>query len=136
MKKEAKQLIQCYQCDYCQQSGVGCYEKGQGIECKNHGETIIKGKGKIIVSLPASFNYLVSGATSLTIFESLAYQEKIAPYNVERVPVWKTLDSYGNTIIKGYMPRIDESFVHVIAENVLDKINCLGVCKDIDISKK
>jgi len=135
MKKEIKKMIEIYQCPGCVcGSDISCYEKSDGLECEKHvAGTRMSNVGRFFLGMPKGFCRL--GAcenTKISIFEN--FEDKPGwDYDKFNIPVWKHLDKYGNTLIRGLCPRTNYPFLHIFMGNCLDKIDCLEITqKDID----
>lgn len=133
--------IKNYQCSGCAKGTYPeCFFKSRydGIGCDNHYPgTYINGIGKIFLGMPKGFNRLgINEETKLLIFEK--FSDFINPnnhngYSKFMIPTWKHLDEYGNTLVRVYMPRKNDSCIHIFLENCLDKIDCLEITQeDID----
>lgn len=130
---EIIEAVKEYQCSGC----VGgpfenCFEsKKAGDGCSKHvcGTTLIP-IGRIFLGLPKGFNRKGdSERTDVSIFKS--YDDALTAwgYNWLNIAVWKYLDEFGNTIVRGLSPRINYSWVHVILGDCLDKFDCYEVTK-------
>jgi len=124
-----EEAVKEYQCSGC----VGgpfpdCYktELQYGVTCRGHVPgTGVSYIGRIFLGMPTGFNRLGRAEhTELQIFESIEEEIRFDKFNV---PVWKHLDKYGNTLVRGYRPRINDPFVVVILGNHLDEIDCLEI---------
>ena len=96
----------------------------------HHPATYISGIGKIYLGMPKPFSRLGEfNDMTLHIFKD--YEQYITffklPYNV---PCWKFLDEYGNTLVRGLMPRINRPFICVVLGDCMDKINCVEISKE------
>ena len=136
MEEKVKNAIEQYQCPGCITGcDISCFEQNtvSGVGCGGHyAGTMISSIGKVFLGLPKGFNRLgeIAGFKPL-IFES--YEDSEWEYNMWNVPVWKYLNSDGHTIVRGFMPRRNEPFIHIFLENCMDKINCLEITQaDID----
>jgi hypothetical protein len=129
------EAVKEYQCPGCV-GGEGCYKNddwntwingGKAVSCVNHAAgTILTSIGKILLGLPIGFNRLgPADKMPIQIFE-----EFHGGYGKYNIPVWKYLDSKGNTIIRGISPRINYPFLHIIIGNHLNKIDCLEITDD------
>lgn len=73
--------------------------------------------------MPKGFNRVgPQEKLEINIFPSLGDQ-----YNAFNVPTWKHLNANGHTIVRGMMPRRNQTFLHIFLENCIDKINCLEI---------
>lgn len=124
---EHKSIIENYQCAGCVcGSDTKCYEKGDNVECGKHVVgTRIMGLGRIFLGMPKGFNR--QGPVEdmgMQIFENF---DKGWGYNKLNLPVWKHLDEYGNTLVRGISPRTNTPFLHVFIGDCMDRISCLQI---------
>jgi hypothetical protein len=129
-----EELIKEYQCPGC----IGCdkfEDQGDaGSGCMNHhAATIVYPTvGKIFLGMPKGFDRL--GAVErmpLNIF--LSYDDMVNQEMIVddlNVPVWKYLDKNGNTLIRGFRPRINDPFLFVIGGDCRDKFDCLEITEE------
>ena len=131
----AEQAVKEYQCSGCTN---GPYEEcfsidNKSLACKNHtaGTSIFPQYEKIFLGMPKGFNKIGKNSKidpEIQIFKT--FEQKIDfnwEYDFLNIPVWKYLDKFGNTIIRGYSPRINEGFIHIILEDCIDKIDCFEI---------
>ena len=129
-----KNAIETYQCPGCALgSDTSCYIQGFALECRNHCPGIyVVGTGKIFLGMPKGFNRLGPNEyTKIIIYSKLSDYRGYTKFNV---PVWKHLDKNGNTLVRVYSPRVNETLIHVFLENCLDKIQCIEIT-DEDIAR-
>lgn len=139
MKTKSKSAIENYQCSGCVSgSDISCFKKCKtgGIGCGNHmSGTMISSIGKVFLGLTKGF-------------DRLGYDEKLIPHIYEsfnkcdwsyckfNIPVWKYLNENGHTLVRGLMPRLNQTFIHIYLEDCRDKIDCLEItqqdCDDMD----
>jgi hypothetical protein len=133
MENKIKEAIEEYQCSGCVcGSGIECYEKGGGEECKKHViGTLISGIGKIFLGMPKGFDRLgVFHTQKICIFSTFSNGWG---YNKFNIPVWKYLDQKGNVLVRGLSPRTNTPFLHIFLCDCLKEIDCLEITnKDID----
>lgn len=135
MDKKTKEIIERYQCPGCVcGSDISCYKKdNDGVGCDRHcaGTTIMPQIGRIFLGLPNGFCRLGKCENiKISIFDEF---EKGWEYDKFNVPAWKHLDEYGNTLVRGICPRLNNPWIHIFIGNHLDKIDCLEITqKDID----
>ncbi len=130
MENKIKEAIESYQCVGCiSGSNITCYSKSNtgGIGCGKHmSGTIISGIGKIFLGLPKGFNRLGENKKLIpSIFTS--YNESDWKFDMWNIPTWKHLNEQGHTIVRGYMPRRNEGFIHIFLEDCINKIDCLEI---------
>jgi hypothetical protein len=91
--------------------------------------TIISNIGIVLLGMPKGFNRIGPvGLTIRTLFIFETWEQcQSWPYHKFNVPVWKHLDSHGNTLVRGLSPRTNQPFIHVILGDHLDKISCLEI---------
>lgn len=127
-----KEAVKEYQCLGCMDGSYpDCYktEAGYSISCRKHfAGTIIGGQGKIFLGMPKAFNRLGHyEKMRVNVYED--YNEDVV-FDKFNVPVWKHLDEYGNTLVRGLRPRLNEPFIDVILGNHLDKIDCIEISRE------
>ena len=137
MKIKLKNAIEKYQCCGCVHgSDVSCYEKNDmsGCGCGKHqaGTMLLPIIGTVFLGLPNGFNRLgVFKEMQPNIYEN--FTGSGWEYNTLNVPIWKHLTKEEHTIVKGFMPRLNEPFLHICLENCIRKINCHEITQyDID----
>lgn len=131
--------LQCCGCLYsCSAKGEpDRYEKISpiNIACKNHtpATTRMPG-GKILLGFPNGFNIIGPfEKIELNIFNTFEDMQKAWAFDFFNIASWKHLDAADRVFVRGYCPRINKPFQHVILENCLDKIDCLNVtAEDIE----
>lgn len=138
METKVKKAVERYQCSGCISGcNIKCYEPtipGDGDGCGKHfsGTTII-GIGKVFLGLPKGFNRLghLHNMKPL-IFKSFNDFTETGWSNYDKfnITVWKHLDEHGNTLVRGMIPRKNETFLHIFLENCIDKINCLEISQE------
>jgi len=132
MTDKIKKFVTEYQCSGCGNGDFpDCYtsdDRSKSISCTSHVPgTMIAGIGKIFISLPVGFCQLgIYDDMKIHIFEE--YKE----YDKFNVPVWKYLDSNGNTIVRGLSPRINQPFLHIFKGDHISDIMCIEIT-DADI---
>lgn len=137
MKKEFEAAIKDYQCPGCISGPYpDCFEQQDGsIGCGKHraGTMALPGIGKLFLGLPKGFCRLGQQRDMQPyIFESLEQQHKQWEYDCFNIPVWKYKNEKGHILVRGYMPRVNTGFLHIILKGDIDEINCLEITeKDI-----
>ena len=131
--KEVLKFVEIYQCPGCGLGlGTGCYERNApGVDCKKHvAGTYGTGVGKFLLGMPHGFDR-IDRNTFLKMFRNFKQKNEMrnGDYDKYNIPVWKYLDEYGNTLVRGIMPRIHRIFIHIFLEDCMDKINCLEITK-------
>lgn len=105
-------------CEPNENGGVGCGHHFAG--------TVVGLLGKIFLGLPKGFNRLgVYEGLKPNIYEK--FEDSEWKYNKWNIPVWKFLNKDGHTLVRGFMPRLSEPFIHVFLEDCMAKINCLEI---------
>ncbi len=128
MEAKLKKAIERYQCSGCISGhNTKCFEPNEtGLGCGKHfSGTMVSNIGKIFLGLPKGFNRLGEYKDMQPyIFNNLS---DWGEYNKFNVPVWKHLDEYGNTIVRGLKPRLNTPFIHIILGDARESINCTEV---------
>ncbi|MGR3302889.1 MAG: hypothetical protein ACUZ8I_10365 [Candidatus Scalindua sp.] len=127
-----KKAVESYQCLGCVcGSDIECYEKSEDFACKKHvaGTIIFPQVGKVFLGLPTGFDRL--GANDQMKVNIFYYLKEAWDYDMYNVPVWKHLDEYGNTIVRGLCPRTNWSFLHVILGDCMRDIDCREITKEM-----
>ena len=130
MENKIKDAIGEYQCSGCVCGyNVECFEPNEngGSGCGKHlAGTMISNIGKIFLGLPKGFHRLGHHETLIpniyNTFESSEWK-----YSKFNIPVWKHLNKNGHTLVRGIMPRLNQTFIHIFLENCIDKIDCLEI---------
>lgn len=138
MKDIIKNAIEEYQCPGCVVGGdISCFKSNPdgGVGCGNHmSGTIISNIGNIFLGMPKGFNRLgLNEKMKPQIFESFDINDW-GEYDKWNVPVWKFLNKDGHTLVRGFIPRRNDSFIHIFLEDCRDKINCLELTQE-DVDK-
>lgn len=123
-----KQMIEEYQCPGCVDGPYPeCYEHDpneSSITCTRHiSGSLLMGASKILLGLPRGFNR-IGGGVDMNLFEKFS---EGWGYNQYNIPVWKTLDTNGNTLVRGLSPRINRAFLHVFKGDCMAEISCLDI---------
>lgn len=136
MEKQIKKAIEKYQCSGCANGGnISCFSTySSGIGCgKHYAGTMISNIGSIFLGMPKGFNRLgINNDLKPNIFQK--FEDCDWKYNQWNVPVWKYLNPERHTMVRGFIPRLNGSFIHIFLENCMDKINCLEMTEE-DIDK-
>lgn len=122
-----EEAVQEYQCAGCAGGPFPvCYETNDGEGCSKHcAGTTISAIGRIFLGMPKGFNRLgFCGKTTISIFESI---DAGWGYDLFNVPVWKYLDSNGNTIVRGISPRINLPWIHIFIGDHIEKVDCYEI---------
>lgn len=138
MDKKNSVAVERYQCSGCISGhDISCFEVNErsgGVGCGKHlSGTIISSIGQIFLGLPKGFNRLGHLETMKPlIFKSFKEfsESDWKEYNNFNRPVWKHLDKYGNTLVRGLMPRRNEPFLHIFLENCIRQIDCIEISKE------
>jgi len=133
MEVKNKTAVEEYQFSGCISGyNVECFVKSEfgGIGCGKHlAGTFLTGVGKILLGMPKGFNRL-GESTNLRPEIYNLFDESDWKYNMWNIPCWKFKDEFGNTIVRGLMPRRNEPFIHIYLEDCLDKIDCLEITQE------
>jgi len=133
MDKQVQVVIEKYQCVGCVcGSNISCYKpRTLGVGCSKHcAGTSIAGIGRVFLGLPKGFNRLGNQDTLIPfVFESHEQQEAEFPYDSLNVPVWKHKDG-DVVIVRGYQPRVNTGFIHIIMNGDIEQINCIKMSAD------
>jgi len=134
METILKDSIENYQCPGCVVGGdISCYKKNDdgGIGCGAHvAGTMAIGVGSFFLGLPKGFNRLgKDDSLKPIIFKS--FSDLDWDYETFNVPVWKHLNEQGHTLVRGFMPRRNEGFLHVFLEDCMESINCMEISSEL-----
>ncbi len=131
-----KKAVETYQCPGCVKGhDTKCYTpepEGQGVNgfgCGDHfaGTLILPGVGKIFLGMPKGFCRLgAHDELRPRIFKTFTEECVYDKYNV---PTWKHLNKDGHTLVRGQMPRRNETFLHIYLEDCRDKIDCVEITR-------
>lgn len=137
MNKRKLESVKIYQCPGCVLGEDDCYKEceGKSIECSSHvAGTMGSGIGKFYLGLPKGFNrFGAQKKLQLKIYETQKDQEDEWKYDEFNVSVWKYKTNEGHILIRGYMPRINEGFIHVILDGDYESIRAHKIdISDID----
>ena len=119
--------IQEYQCVGCVNGPYpDCYKTNGSLACDKHcAGTTVGGIGRVFLGLPTGFNRLgISDETKVHIFLTLKDGWGYDKFNV---PVWKHLDQYGNTLVRGMCPRLNAPWIHIFLNDFIKEIDCLEI---------
>lgn len=129
-----EEMIKTYQCPGC----VGCDnfddQGNAGSGCANHhaGTVIYPHVGNIFLGMPKGFNRL-GHAKHMPLNIFLSWDDMIKQGHepdMWNIPLWKYLDENGNTLIRGFRPRINDPFLFVIGGDCRDKFDCLEITQE------
>lgn len=135
---EAKDAVKEYQCPGCTKGpALECYKKSDySNSCADHcAGTFMLTTGNFFLGMPKGFNR-VGPIKSENKFMPQIYKnwdefsDIYQGYDKFNVPVWKHLDEHGNTLIRGLQPRTNAPFLHIILEDVMEKIDCREITKE------
>lgn len=124
--KQTKSAVEKYQCPGCTRgSNIECYFRSEwGIGCGKHSAgTFLSGVGKILLGMPKGFNR-VGPAENMHFNIFMGFEDH---YNEFNVPVWKYRNKKGHILVRGLMPRRNETFIHIYLDDCLDKIKCTEI---------
>lgn len=131
MDKKIEFAVRNYQCCGCVSGpSLKCFQKndigeGCGKHCPGTNITTPQGLISIILGLPNGFCRLGNAQnkvkTKLIIFKDIEQQQKQWGYNKFNVPVWRHELDNGIVVIRGFIPRTNEGFLHLILDA---DINC------------
>jgi hypothetical protein len=127
--KQQQFAVQEYQCPGCVNGPFPtCFrESDAGIGCGKHcaGTMRMPSPGLILLGMPKGFNRL--GPCEHTSFSIFRTRKDGWEYDFLGVPVWKFKDEHGNTLVRGFRPRINHPFIHIFLEDCMDKIECIEI---------
>lgn len=138
MKEELVAAIKDYQCAGCISGPYpSCFKSndiGGGCEKQYVGTTVIPQIGKIFLGLSKGFCRIgYQKDMIIYIFETQEQQQKQWKYDYFNIPVWKHKNKKGHILIRGYQPRLNIGFVHVILNGNYDSIDAHEIdVTDID----
>ena len=136
MKDNIKKAIKEYQCSGCINGydpvESDCFKpRDTGCGCGAHrAGTFMLAVGKLFLGMPKGFNRLgKDNDMHPYIFDDFKNQYGEG-YDKFNVPVWKYLDKFGNTIVRGLQPRLNLPFLHIHLGNHMDEIDCVEITND------
>ena len=134
MKAKIKNAIEKYQCPGCVCGlDITCFKENDiGIGCGKHViGNMATGIGHFMLGMPIGFNR-IGYEQNFKPFIYETFESSSWEYDKFNIPVWKYLhENY--TLVRGIMPRVNLTFIHIFLEDCRDKINCLEITnKDID----
>jgi hypothetical protein len=122
-----KEAVEEYQCSGC----VGgtyeeCFKKAtHGVGCGGHCPgTLLSGVG-IFLGMPKGFMRL-GPIKNMPLF---IFEDDWSFFDKFNIPVWKYLDEFGHTLVRGLSPRVNMPFLHVYLKDIRDKINCFELTR-------
>jgi hypothetical protein len=138
MTKETQKAIEEYQCSGCVcGSDIECGKfKKDGslnIACSAHvaGTRGSPHIGRFFLGMPKGFNRIGEQDTlSIHIFTTQDDQNTQREYDHFNLPIWKQKNDSGHIFIRGYVPRLNQGFLHIILAGNYEFINCHEI--DID----
>ena len=129
-------FVKEYQCSGCVVDEGNCYEKNDiGISCKKHviGTMGFPYVGKFLLWCPIGFNRIGEGLDFYVFKTYKQFKKEWGEFDKFNVPVWKYVNENNHTFVRGLSPRINRSFLIIILEDCIGKINCLEITeKDIE----
>lgn len=137
-EEKEKSPIEMYQCLGCTNYPYPqCFKKSDiGIGCDKHsaGTTIGPSMSRIFLGLPKGLCKLgPQRDMRVYIFENFEQQNQQWKYDKFNIPVWKYKDEHNHIIIRGYMPRLNKGFIHIILSGDFGKLNCFEITdKDLE----
>lgn len=142
-----KNMISKFQCPGCTCGCAPCetcesFKPSHefGWSCDNHSAgTMISGIGKIFLGMPKGFNRVGANEQLGYIFQMIQLWdqgEKLPIWDYLNIPVWAMEDD-GFLFVRHYCPRINQSYIHVIAGGKIDSLplgiyNVRNFIDDID----
>jgi hypothetical protein len=122
-----KEAVETYQCPGCTSSCPFTKDKkaDDGEGCGHHHAGTMSSFGRFFLGMPKGFN-------------RIGPQEQLTPeiyttfrtYDKFNIPAWKHMDEHSNTLVRGVMPRRNQTFLHIFIGDVRDKIECMEITKD------
>ena len=130
MNNKIKNAVEEYQCPGCVcGSDISCFEKNlnSGEGCGKHViGTMATRIGHFMPGMPVGFTRIGHEQQfKPNIYET--FNSSKWTYNKFNIPVWKYLNESGHTLVRGMMPRLNLTFIHIFLEDCRDKIDCLEI---------
>ena len=139
MAEEKVNEVGTYQCPGCVCGpDEECFKKanGKSVACQKHvaGTMGIPFPGKFFLGMPKGFNRIgTQKELKIEIYKTQSDQEAQWSYDHCNVPVWKHQNKEGHIFIRGYMPRLNEGFIHIILKGDYKSIDAHEIdLNDID----
>jgi len=127
-------FVKQYQCVGCVNGTGECFSKDDcGIGCGKHfaGTMATPFVGSFLLGLPKGFCRLGEQKDLRPkIFETSEQQEMEWEYDELNVPIWKHKTKEGHIIIRGYMPRLNIGFIHIILKGDFDRIKGFEITEE------
>ncbi len=125
---EMNKFVKEYQCPGCVCGPEeGCFKEMncKSISCEKHvAGTMATDIGKFFLGMPKGFNRIGNQKElPINIYKTQADQKAQFSYNNFNVPVWKHKNKEGHIFIRGYMPRINMGFIHIILDGDFESID-------------
>lgn len=130
------ELIEQYQCPGCvcgSDTECGKYEFDEGNNnCKGHciGTMVSGGVGKILLGFPKGFSRIGFDTNIKPWFYKNVNDFQYDKFNI---PVWKHKTKEGHILVKGLMPRLNQTFLQVFSSGDIDKIKAFEIT-EIDMN--
>lgn len=125
-----EQAVVEYQCAGCVNGPYDeCFLKSDNsLSCDKHtAGTMMLSLGCLFLGMPKGFDRIgTCKGTRIDIFETFEDGRGFDKFNV---PVWKHIDTHGNTIVRGMHPRLNLPFIHIFLCDCRDKIDCYEITK-------
>jgi len=113
-------FVKEYQCLGCVSGPTDeCFKEsdGKSIACDKHvaGTMVFPSVGILFLGMPKGFNRLgEQSKLQIAIYKTQSDQEIQWKYDQFNVPVWKHQNKEGHIFIRGYIPRLNQGFIHII----------------------
>lgn len=135
---EAKDAVKEYQCPGCTNGpALECYKKADfSHSCGDHFPgTSMMVVGNFFLGMPKGFNRVGPLKSEFKFMPQIyktwdEFMETYQGYDKFNVPAWKHLNEHGHTLIRGLQPRTNQPFLHIILEDVLDKVDCIEISEE------
>lgn len=133
MEEIIKNAILEYQCSGCVSGpGLDCFTKNEYDQScgSHHSGTSGSWAGRFFLGMPKGFCRIGHDKNlKINIYKNFKMNDQWV-YDLFNIPTWKHLNESGHTIIRGHMPRINGTFLHIYLEDCLDKIKCIEISKE------
>jgi len=113
-------FVKEYQCSGCVCCPADeCFKEAEGksIACDKHvaGSMTFPSIGRFFLGMPKGFDRIgEQDGLKIQIYKTQSDQEIQWKYDQFNVPVWKHQNKAGHIFIRGYIPRLNGGFIHII----------------------
>jgi hypothetical protein len=134
------ELYQCPGC-VCGHSPDICANFKGSLGCANHcASTFIPPIGLVFLGMPKGFNQL-GPFRKMRPFIYKDFKEFLKVFggydDVLNIPFWKYVNNKGHLFVRGFMPKVNSPFIHIILKweiEDIESINCKHI-KDEDLER-